>query len=197
MLIIPIWKRADVHKCDNTDEILIDNIANRFEEIVSLIQSHDKPLGRPSLGQYVSIHSLQAKLIPALLLTPGMEVALYHAGLCWGRAAGKVMIEKFDIKTVEDFVNRTKLVTQILGLQIPELRAVQKDKDGEIKSITVRLYECSDCYGLPKVNMPLCYFETGKWAGGMEILLQKQMEGIEKKCSGLGDEFCEIEIKEK
>ncbi len=196
---MPLWKRADVYSCSDLDQILVNKIAERFENMVSKLQSEEKILGeygRPTLGQFVSIHSLQAKLIPTLLLTPGMEVALYQAGLCWGRAAGEVMIKNFNIRNVEEFVEYGGMVSKKLGLQIPELIEIN-EFNGNIKSVNIRLYECSDCFGVPIVNMPICYFETGKWAGGMEVLLQKPMEGIEKKCPGLGDDFCEIEIKER
>ncbi len=197
---MPLWRRAGVYRCSDLDQILINKIAERFENMVSKLQSESKipgNYGRPTLGQFVSIHSLQAKLIPTLLLTPGMEVALYQAGLCWGRAAGEVMIKNFGIKNVEEFIDCTKQVTEVLGLQIPELVDVRKGENGNITSVTVRLYECSDCYGVPKINMPLCYFETGKWTGGLEVLSGKSMEGTERKCPGLGDEFCEIQIREK
>ncbi|XRO75052.1 DUF2507 domain-containing protein [Methanocaldococcus sp. 28A] len=61
--------------------------------------------------------------------------------------------------------------------------------------LQIRVYECISCSGLPKVGKPLCWFEGGFIAGCLEKILNKKVRATETHCVGLGDDFCQFDIK--
>jgi len=76
----------------------------------------------------------------------------------------------------------------------------EKYKLGEIEIISenpikIRIYDCVSCSGLPNVGKPLCHFEAGFLAGYVENIFNKKSYVIETHCWGLGNEFCQFEIK--
>jgi len=76
----------------------------------------------------------------------------------------------------------------------------KKYKLGRIEMISenptkIRIYDCISCSGLPDVGKPLCHFEAGFLAGYIENLYNKEAEAIETHCWGMGDKFCQFEIR--
>jgi predicted hydrocarbon binding protein/predicted regulator of Ras-like GTPase activity (Roadblock/LC7/MglB family) len=76
----------------------------------------------------------------------------------------------------------------------------KKYKLGRIEMISenpikIRIYDCISCSGLPDVGKPLCHFEAGFLAGYIENIYNKEAEAIETHCWGLGDKFCQFEIR--
>ena len=61
--------------------------------------------------------------------------------------------------------------------------------------LQIRVYECISCSGLPECGEVLCHFEGGIIAGGLEKIFDKKVQVKETHCAGLGDEFCQFEIK--
>ncbi len=70
---------------------------------------------------------------------------------------------------------------------IPEI--VKKDP------LTIRIYECISCSGVPKINKPLCHFEGGFIAGVLEKIYNKPINLKETHCAGLGDNFCQFRVR--
>jgi predicted hydrocarbon binding protein/predicted regulator of Ras-like GTPase activity (Roadblock/LC7/MglB family) len=76
----------------------------------------------------------------------------------------------------------------------------EKYKLGRIEMVSenpikIRIYDCISCSGLPDVGKPLCHFEAGFLAGYIENIYNKEAEAIETHCWGLGDKFCQFEIR--
>ncbi|AIJ06290.1 4-vinyl reductase 4 [Methanocaldococcus bathoardescens] len=76
----------------------------------------------------------------------------------------------------------------------------EKYKLGEIQMISenpikIRIYDCVSCAGMLNVGKPLCHFEAGFLSGYMENTFNKKSYVIETHCWGLGNEFCQFEIK--
>ncbi|XRO76940.1 V4R domain-containing protein [Methanocaldococcus sp. 10A] len=61
--------------------------------------------------------------------------------------------------------------------------------------LQIRVCECISCSGLPEVGETLCWFEGGFIAGCLEKILDKKVRVKETHCAGLGDDFCQFEIK--
>ncbi|UXM84154.1 V4R domain-containing protein [Methanococcus aeolicus] len=59
----------------------------------------------------------------------------------------------------------------------------------------IRINECICCSGLPECGEVLCHFEGGIIAGCLEKIFDKKVQAKETHCAGLGDEFCQFEIK--
>ncbi|AAB99662.1 TPA: DUF2507 domain-containing protein [Methanocaldococcus jannaschii] len=61
--------------------------------------------------------------------------------------------------------------------------------------IKIRIYDCISCSGLPDVGKPLCHFEAGFLAGYIENVFNKKCYIIETHCWGLGNKFCQFEVR--
>lgn len=97
--------------------------------------------------------------------------------------AGKRIGKRMGFKAVEDMVNAFS--EMIIG----ETRLIEVTRN---KIVAVE-DECGTCSGLPQVGEPLCFFEGGFIAGGLESILDKDVTVVETKCWGLGDQICQWE----
>jgi predicted hydrocarbon binding protein len=98
---------------------------------------------------------------------------------------GKILVSYFDVKTEDDFL---KLVKE-LGIGIPEI--VNRTED----AITVNLYECMTCAGLPITGELICDLECGFIAGGIEKITGKKTKGTQTKSWTAGDDYCQFIIE--
>jgi len=98
---------------------------------------------------------------------------------------GKILVSYFDVKTEEAFL---KLVKE-LGIGIPEI--VNRTED----TITVNLYECMTCAGLPITGELICDLECGFIAGGIEKITGKKTKGTQTKSWTSGDDYCQFLIE--
>jgi predicted hydrocarbon binding protein len=102
-----------------------------------------------------------------------------------GYLAGKKLGRALEPKSLDDFLALAQ--TLKLGLiRIPRL-----DDDG----VHLDLYECASCTGLEKIGCPICHFEAGLFAGVLEAVTGRPVEGREITCiGGLGDDACGFEL---
>lgn len=98
---------------------------------------------------------------------------------------GKILISYFDIKTENDFL----LLVKKLGIGIPEI--VNRTDD----TVTVDLYECMTCAGLPVTGELICNLECGFIAGGFEKITNRKTKGTQTKSWTAGNDFCEFFIE--
>ncbi|ADG14000.1 4-vinyl reductase 4VR [Methanocaldococcus infernus ME] len=96
---------------------------------------------------------------------------------------GKTLGRDLNINSIDELVKFCKVY------KICRAEIVSEDP------LRIRIYECITCSGLPNVGEPLCYFEGGFIAGCLENILNKRVRAKETHCAGLGNEFCEFEIK--
>ncbi|WP_456420086.1 DUF2507 domain-containing protein [Methanocaldococcus infernus] len=96
---------------------------------------------------------------------------------------GKTLGRDLNINSIDELVKFCKVY------KIGRAEIVSEDP------LRIRIYECITCSGLPNVGEPLCYFEGGFIAGCLEKILNKRVRAKETHCAGLGNEFCEFEIK--
>ncbi|MDK2790194.1 MAG: uncharacterized protein PWP15_701 [Methanothermococcus sp.] len=61
--------------------------------------------------------------------------------------------------------------------------------------LKIRINDCITCTGLPNVGKTLCDFEGGFIAGCFENILCKKVLATETHCIGLGDDFCQYDVK--
>jgi len=97
--------------------------------------------------------------------------------------AGKRIGNRMGFKSLDDLVNAfSEMIigkTQLVEVTNTKIVAVED--------------ECGTCSGLPKVGEPLCFFEGGFIAGGLESIFDKDASVVETKCWGLGDQICQWE----
>ena len=96
-----------------------------------------------------------------------------------GRELGK-SLEPNNIEDIIDFCEKYKIGYVEIVSENP---------------LKIRVYECITCSGLPNVGKPLCHFEGGFIAGCLEKIFNKKVRATETHCAGLGNEFCQFDIK--
>ncbi|MEM2917919.1 MAG: 4-vinyl reductase [Candidatus Altiarchaeota archaeon] len=159
---------------------------------------------RPKLDDYVHLSELQNILVGCLLFTPGMRAALLGAGKNLGRATATYLtlcseiaknIEKFrgmqnleDVKSSEIF----KLLKSFFEINKSGILDITEFNE---RGIAIEIEECAECYGLPKMNEPICYFAVGYLSGLISVFMNKEVRAYERKCYSNGDEKCEIFIE--
>lgn len=62
------------------------------------------------------------------------------------------------------------------------------------EKIIVQLFDCFTCGEMEYRAEPICYFEGGILAGVFSTICNQNMDAVETKCNGLGDNYCEFEI---
>ena len=97
--------------------------------------------------------------------------------------AGKKLGNELNPKTVEDVVKFCE------DYKIGKVEIVGENP------LQIRVNECISCSGLPECGETLCWFEGGFIAGCLEKIFNKKVRAKETHCAGLGDEFCQFEIK--
>ncbi|ABR56150.1 4-vinyl reductase 4VR [Methanococcus aeolicus Nankai-3] len=97
--------------------------------------------------------------------------------------AGKKLGHELNPKTVEEVIIFCK------DHKIGMLEIVGENP------LQIRVNECICCNGLPECGETLCHFEGGLIAGCLEKIFNKKVQAIETHCAGLGDEFCQFELK--
>jgi predicted hydrocarbon binding protein len=98
---------------------------------------------------------------------------------------GKILSSYFDVKKENDLLALVK----DLGIGIPEI--VEKNED----KITIDLYECMTCAGLPITGELICDLECGFLAGGIEKITGRKTKGIQTKSWTAGNDYCEFVIE--
>ncbi len=97
--------------------------------------------------------------------------------------AGKKLGHELNPKSIEEITEFCK------GYKIGIIEIVEKNP------LCIRVNECISCNGLSNCGEPLCWFEGGFIAGCLEKVFNKKVRAKETHCAGLGDKFCQFEIK--
>lgn len=105
----------------------------------------------------------------------GANGIIYHAG--------KELGKSLNPKTIDDIVKFCE------DYKIGKIEIVSEDP------LQIRVDECISCSGLPECNESLCWFEGGFIAGCLEKVFNKSIQAKETHCAGLGDDFCQFDIK--
>jgi predicted hydrocarbon binding protein len=122
----------------------------------------------------------------------GGETIVYEEGEATGESDGRRLIEVFGRDLALQSIPELSNLYLTLGWGRPELV-----KFNAIPfSATIRLYDSFECSG-QKSTKPHSYFIRGHMTGLINTLFQKQVNCVERKCSALGDEYCEFSLVEK
>lgn len=133
---------------------------------------------RRQLGSTVSIDIFRGLRHISLAKYIGEDAAkslLYYSG--------KELGKKLNAKSIEELKEISK--KKRLGL----ISVVDVDP------LKIRIDECVTCYGLPECGKTLCDFEAGIIAGALEKILKCKVVAKETHCFGLGNDFCQFDVK--
>ena len=143
---------------------------------VPRIFNHD----RPTLGSTVPLQLYRAVRLLAFREVLGSKVSAAILSV-----SGRSVAQKMRIRNVQE------LIRVLENLSVGKLTSLEQSDDQVVFAAT----ECATCSGLPNIGEPLCYFEAGFIAGGLEEVLGKHVKVIETRCWGLGDKVCRWEAR--
>ncbi len=133
---------------------------------------------RPTLGNEMSVVPWRILRILGLKkVFPGITDAIVYR-------TGKEIGKSLDVSTAEE------LLKLINSLKIGIVKVVEQKEN----KIIIDVEECVSCSGIDPTGAPMCFFEGGLIAGGLEKVLNKPVTVKETKCmGGFGDEVCRFE----
>ncbi|MHA2295355.1 MAG: V4R domain-containing protein [Candidatus Hodarchaeales archaeon] len=160
---------------------------------------------RETIGDYVHLSVVQIINISILSLDPLSGILLYEAGKNVGKyGPGQMLIYQIYPDIMKYYTFDKKFNQVLLALEkyysnpkfapifIADLAKIVKIDDN---SATIRLHGSALSVGVPELGEPLCYYISGEIAGLIETILGQITDVEETKCYGLGDPYCEFEIK--
>lgn len=134
---------------------------------------------RPTLGGTVPIGLYRSVRLLAFREVLGDKISSSILSI-----SGRSIADKMDICSIKDM------------LDILESMSIGKIKI-ELQSddlVIISADECATCSGVPNVGIPLCCFEGGFIAGGLEKINGNGFRPLETQCWGLGDSICRWQL---
>jgi len=135
---------------------------------------------RPTLGDVVPI-----KLYRSIRLLAFREVLGSRISAALLSVIGRSVAKKMGIQSIPS------LLSTLEDLSIGRTTIDEQADDRVILSNA----ECVTCSGVPNIGEPLCHFEAGFIASGLEQVLGGRFKVVEINCWGLGDRICRYEAK--
>jgi hypothetical protein len=166
-----------------TKERLMKNLRKNLIGLMEQISQGKKTRIRPRYGDKVHFFELQNRIIGSLLLAPAMHGVITASA----KSLGRYLVDGFAEK--EKILSKLKRYYKNAGIGI--LEVVQFTP----KLAVFRIRECAECFGIPKLGVPTCYYELGFISGVTAGILGRETEEKETRCIGNGDEWCEFIIK--
>ena len=155
---------------------------------------------RKELGDTIDIRLLRMIVFSLQWASIGYQSALRFAGMKFGKRLGENS-ERTELSLV---LEEIKKIIEVLRQGKVEIEILPKERGVQLK-----IYESSLTAGVPNVMQNLCFFEEGFIEGyfdgviakkgpiavaGAEVSISK-VSCEEKRCIGLGDDFCGFLIK--
>ena len=178
-------------------EKIIEDLEKDLRDIIE-----GKPLKtkRKELGDQVDIRLCRMIIYSLQWASVGYQSALRLAGMKFGKRMGEnserseLLLVLEEIKKIIEFLREGKVEIEMM----PELKGVQ-----------IKIYESSLTAGVPNILQTLCFFEEGFIEGYLDGVISKKgsmavagqefsitnVSCEEKRCVGLGDDFCGFLIK--
>lgn len=170
------------------------------KDLRNIIEGKPLKILRKDLGDVVDIRILRMIIFSLQWVSVGYQSALRLAGMKFGKRVGENS-------------NRTEF-----SLALEEIKKIIETLKGgtvelsmmpELKGVELRVYESSLAAEVPNVLQNLCFFEEGFIEGYLDGIIAKlgaltiaggevsitKVNVEEKRCVGLGDDFCGFLIK--
>ena len=170
------------------------------KDLMSIVEGKPLKTLRKELGDEVNIRALRMIVYALQWTSVGYQSALRLAGMKFGKRLGENS-ERTELSLV---LEEIKKIIEVLRQGKVEIEILPKERGVQLK-----IYESSLTAGVPNVMQNLCFFEEGFIEGyfdgviakkgpiavaGAEVSISK-VSCEEKRCIGLGDDFCGFLIK--
>lgn len=171
------------------------------KDLKNIIEERPLEVLRKELGDKVDIRFLRMVIFGLQWASVGYQSALRLAGMKFGKQVGQNS-EKSELSLILKEIK--KIIETLRGGRV-EIEIMPRSK-----GVQINIYESSLAAGLPNVLQSLCFFEEGFIEGyidgaiskrgsitiaGEEISISSNVSVEEKKCIGLGDDFCGFLVK--
>lgn len=184
---------------DRWRKLSIINVSERLLNIEEL-----ETVTRPSVGDYVHIGHLQSIVTSLLAINPTAKAYLFSSGELAGKfGSAQSWIHRYNPKIMETHRMKSRFKQMLKGFKLlygPNPAATNIASEPYIEQIApyhARL-QIKDS-GLAVMNQDIgqdvCGFLSGEIAGLMEVTLGEKAAVEETKCWGLGDDYCEFDIR--
>ena len=157
---------------------------------------------RVKLGNIVDLYAFQERMLATLILTPSMGPVLYEAARKVAIQATKDAIEMTSkLQNYHSLANADNREEATLSTELKLLQNVcestgtgllQLSQYERNKLIVFQVDECAECFALPDIGKPVCYYTAGDLAGSIETVLSRKVGFVESKCRAKGDQICEF-----
>jgi predicted hydrocarbon binding protein len=170
------------------------------KELKDIVEGKPVKIKRKELGDMVDIRLLRMIIFSLQWVSVGYQSALRLAGMKFGRRLGESS-EKTELSLVLEEIR--KIIEALNGGKV-EIKITPVLKNAEL-----RIIESSLTTGVPDVLQNLCFFEEGFIEGYLDGVISKKgalavvggeggltkVRVEERKCIGLGDDFCGFLIR--
>ena len=170
------------------------------KDLMSIVEGKPLKTLRKELGDEVNVRALRMIVYALQWTSVGYQSALRLAGMKFGKRLGENS-ERTELSLV---LEEIKKIIEVLRQGKVEIEMMPK-----LKGVQLKIYESSLTAGVPNVMQNLCFFEEGFIEGYFDGVIAKKgpiavagAEGSiskvsceEKRCIGLGDDFCGFLIK--
>lgn len=170
------------------------------KDLRNVIEGRSLKTLRKELGDVVDIRLCRMIIYALQWTSVGYQSALRLAGMRFGKRMGtaceraELFLVLEEIKKIIEYLREGKVEVEVM----PEMKGAQ-----------LKIYESSLTTGVPNVLQKLCFFEEGFIEGYLDGVISKKgsiaiaggevsvtkVNVEEKRCIGLGDDFCGFLIK--
>ncbi len=159
---------------------------------------------RPSIGDYVHIGHLQSIVTSLLAINPTAKSHLFHSGVLAGKfGAAQSWIHKHNPKIMSTPRLKSRFKELLKGFRIlygPNQRASNVASNLDFIQLsdyhaTLQVHGSAHAVENSDIGQDVCGFLAGEIAGLLEVTLGEKAAVVETKCWGLGDTYCEFDIK--
>lgn len=178
-------------------ERIIEDLEKELRDIIE-----GKPLKhkRQELGDDINFRFCQIMTFALLWASVGYQSALRLAGMKLGKSIG-AKCEKAELGLV---LEEIKKIIEALKAGRAEIKILPAEK-----GVQFIVFEGAISWGVPNVLQNLCFFQEGFIEGYLDGVISKlgplviagsegvvsKVNVIERRCVGLGDEYCEFLIQ--
>ncbi len=184
---------------DRWRKLSIISVSERLLNIEEL-----ETVTRPSVGDYVHIGHLQSIVTSLLSINPSAKAYLFRSGELAGKfGSAQSWIHKYNPKIMETHRMKSRFKELLKGFKLlygPNPNAANLASELNIKQIApyhaqLQIKDSGLAVMNTDIGQDVCGFISGEIAGLMEVTLGEQASVEETKCWGLGDDYCEFDIR--
>jgi len=155
----------------------------------------DSAKGRPTLGSTVSVELFRVFRLFGMMeginsVIGDASTLVYTCGKNAGSEFGGSILIRDGKEDIVKYLKAVSTFSEELGFGILSVL----DIDLEKHFVLLELDECVTCSGIQNIGKKICHFESGFFAGVLEVFVGKVCEAKEIKCCADGDESCNFEV---